>query len=483
VAIALFLIWLVDLLRRSRLSAATAAGRYFRVLDEAPDLMLVVDPGRLTIEYANEAATTVDWHKESLVGRRIDSVVPAFAELAADPAGSEGLVAMKFLSETGHDVPAEIMVRSSDLPGLGPRLVLSVRDGRDRVEARSRLLRLAAAERARSAQLRAMVEAMDDPVCLLGVDGEAILANEAMREMIGSPDVTEERLGEALGLDGDALSPRDDHAPQLLSLQGGDRSVELRVLPVEVEGTDEPNRLIVLRDVSEIRRRLAAREAFIGVLSHELRTPVTTIMGLSKILARPSTHLDADERSELIRDIAAEAERMHRLVEDLLILSRTDGARLDFEQEPVLVQRAIAPIVAAEADRYPHIRFVTEVDPDLPPVAGDQTFVEQILRNLIGNAAKYSPTSPSEVRIVVRAVAAEVEITVLDHGPGFEPAEAERLFELFYRAAGAAVKPGAGIGLFVTRSLALAMGGRTWARPRPGGGAEFGAALPVMAIA
>jgi signal transduction histidine kinase len=324
-----------------------------------------------------------------------------------------------------------------------------------------------------------MVEAMDDPVCLLDADGAAIVANEAMVSLVGS-SVSEERLREVLEVDASELAHQPDRSPQLLRPGGGDRWFELDVLEVETEGTDEKNRLVVLRDMSELRQRLAAREAFIGVLSHELRTPVTTILGLSKILLRPSSHLDQNERVELIADIGAEAERMHRLVEDLLILSRTEGARLEFDQEPVLVQRALAPIVAAEADRYSHVRFVTEVDPDLPPVAGDQTYVEQILRNLIGNAGKYSPTSPTDVRILIRAIGSEVEISVLDRGPGFEPEEADQLFDLFYRASSTAVKPGAGIGLFVTRSLAEAMGGRTWARPRPEGGSEFGVALPIM---
>jgi signal transduction histidine kinase len=120
-----------------------------------------------------------------------------------------------------------------------------------------------------------------------------------------------------------------------------------------------------------------------------------------------------------------------------------------------------------------------EVPPGLPTVSADPTYVEQVVRNLLSNAAKYGGEEP--VRLIAEAGRDEVRIRILDRGPGFQPEEGSRLFELFYRAPSTAGQAsGAGIGLYVCARLIQAMGGRIWATPRPDGGAEFGFALTVM---
>jgi signal transduction histidine kinase len=126
------------------------------------------------------------------------------------------------------------------------------------------------------------------------------------------------------------------------------------------------------------------------------------------------------------------------------------------------------------------VTFALEIAPGLPPVMADPTYVEQVIRNLLSNAAKYSGGG-STVTLAVEAVGGEVLTRILDDGPGFPADEAPRLFELFYRSPGtAASASGAGIGLFVCARLIAAMGGRIWAAPRASGGAEFGFALPIL---
>jgi len=110
-------------------------------------------------------------------------------------------------------------------------------------------------------------------------------------------------------------------------------------------------------------------------------------------------------------------------------------------------------------------------------VVCDETYLSQVLRNLIGNAAKYSPVG-SQVRVHAESQDGDVVVRVLDEGPGFPPEEAERLFELVYRSARTAQRATvAGIGLFVTKQLVEALGGTSWAVARPGGGSEFGLRL------
>ena len=117
------------------------------------------------------------------------------------------------------------------------------------------------------------------------------------------------------------------------------------------------------------------------------------------------------------------------------------------------------------------------VPPELEPVIGEDIYIEQIVRNLVGNAAKYSPAG-TVVDVLAEANGEEVQVRVLDRGPGIRGEDPERLFTLFYRAPSTAQQAsGAGIGLFVCDQLVRAMGGRLWARAREGGGSEFGFAL------
>lgn len=180
---------------------------------------------------------------------------------------------------------------------------------------------------------------------------------------------------------------------------------------------------------------------------------------------------------DLANDIEAEADRLFRLVEDLLVLSRLERGSLSVGDEPVHLLRVIQRVVSSEADRWPATRFVLPTERRGHLVRGDETYVEQVLRNLLTNAAKYSPAG-SVVEIDIEPQQEDVAIRVLDQGGGVTDEEVERLFGLFYRSpTTAASAAGAGIGLFVCRRLVGAMGGRIWARARPEGGSEFGFAL------
>jgi K+-sensing histidine kinase KdpD len=227
------------------------------------------------------------------------------------------------------------------------------------------------------------------------------------------------------------------------------------------------------------RRSTALREAFVGVISHELRTPITTIYGLARILHQRGDRMDAAARTEAVADIEAEAQRLYRLVEDLLVLSRAESGRVEIESEPVNIGRLVSHIVEAERQRLPERRFELSSPPGLPLITAEPTYVEQVVRNLLTNAAKYSEP-PSVIEVVVEVEAEEVVVRVLDRGFGVDEEAAERAFDLFFRTKEASrAASGAGIGLFVCRQLVDAMGGRTWLRPRDGGGTEVGFGLPI----
>jgi signal transduction histidine kinase len=231
---------------------------------------------------------------------------------------------------------------------------------------------------------------------------------------------------------------------------------------------------------AERQRGREFRDAFIGVLSHEIRTPITTLYGMSELLRSRRDSMDAASVGQYLDDIGAEADRLRRLTEDLLVLSRAEGGRLDVAANPVAIAPLVRATVKAEQARSPRHEFVVQMPGALPVVLGEDGYVEQVLRNYLGNAAKYSAPG-SSIRVVVGNEDGGVALRVIDEGPGLPDGSADRLFDLFYRAPDAIANTGgAGIGLFVCRKLIEAMGGRVWATAGPADiGAEFGLWLPV----
>ena len=476
------------------------ADRYRLILDSMVEAIVVFDPVSHVIDEVNQGATELLGRtREELVGQRYETLLKP-AEAARMPAIVGPLVAGERAASTvmldyqradGRPAAVEVVLQPVDLPG-SPRAVVAIaRDVRERIEVQVRLQRLAQAEHARAAELNAVIRAMGDAVVVCAADGTITLTNPAGERLF--PDVEERTYGEIL----DQLSDPDG-APRLGAFGGPveiqtradpDRWIELSTYPVNVGVGSPPSggeTIVVMRDVTEARRREVVRETFIGVLSHELRTPVTTIFGGAKLLARSSSTLDEETQRGIFRDIHDEAERLQRLVEDVVALNRFGDEAGEVGAEPVLLQRLIPRVVKSEEDRWPGVTFAVDLAPGVPTVTADPTYVEQVLRNLLSNAAKYGGAG-SIVTIVaepsegVGTDEREVIVRVLDDGPGFPAEETNRLFELFYRSPGTAgTASGAGIGLFVCARLMSAMGGRIWAAPREGGGAEFGFALAEL---
>jgi signal transduction histidine kinase len=290
-------------------------------------------------------------------------------------------------------------------------------------------------------------------------------AEDVIRSWLAVPIV---RRGQGIGLleiDSSQVSAFDRADVDLLTTV-----VRALAGPVELAGR-----------YAEERRANALREAFIGVISHELRTPITTIYGLSKMLRQRVESLAPDVRDQAIGDVEAEADRLYRLVEDLLVLSRAERGRVEIASDPIVLAHVLRRAIDGEAVRWPTRRFYLEPERDVPLVLGEETYVEQVVRNLLTNAAKYSEEGAT-VTIRTEPGEGEVLVRVLDEGIGIAPDDAEHVFELFYRSSQASRRAaGAGIGLFVCRQLVEAMGGRIWARPRDEGGTEVGFALPAHA--
>jgi len=229
---------------------------------------------------------------------------------------------------------------------------------------------------------------------------------------------------------------------------------------------------------SQLQREKQAREDaedFLGLLSHELRTPITSIFGSASLIAR---HPDRPDAADLIRDVQEEADRLVRLIDDLLMLSRVDRGLVQLDPEPLLLQHVIPQVMADVRRRGLAGRFQLELAPFLPPVTADSTALRQVIYNLLSNAAKYAGRH-GPITIGAQPVGAFVELTVHDQGPGLGD-EPERLFELHYRDPQTArLAPGTGVGLYVARELLRAMKGTIQGWSRDDGGAVFRVRLPA----
>ena len=390
--------------------------------------------------------------------------------------GQDGRI--EFAVNAFHDVTQQ---RQAEVERDRERTRLATTIGQ-RMADEARLAELIRAERGRSAELNAIIGAIGEGIIVVDRDDIVSLANRTARHLLGPFEE----------VDLSAVLARFDRPSDLRrALRSGpvqarladDPARWLEVSAYPVEDTGEPGvgggLILVLRDVTAARERDQARDAFIGMLSHELRTPITTIYAGAKLLSRERA-LPEETRASIFEDIHGEAERLHRLVEDVVALTRFGEGALEIGREPVLLQRVLPAVARSEEGRWPGGTFEVRLEQDLPPVAGDATYVEQVVRNLLANAMKYG--GPGSCAIVEATHGdGEVLVRVQDEGPGFPMEEAERLFQLYYRSPAVSRKvSGSGIGLFVCARLIDAMDGRVWAANRPEGGAEFGFALRAM---
>jgi two-component system sensor histidine kinase KdpD len=244
--------------------------------------------------------------------------------------------------------------------------------------------------------------------------------------------------------------------------------------------TEERERLAAeALEAEALRRSDAMKTAVLRAVSHDLRSPLMAIVTSAGALAHGELSLAAEDRHELAETILGEAERLDRIVRNLLDLSRLQAGAAAPEPEdwPVddLVLQALDGLETGSRVE------VVLPEEDALLVRADLRQVERILANLVENAIRYSPLE-EPVRVQVRELGSEVLVRVVDHGPGIPPEEAERIFEPFQRGSLTGPARGAGLGLAIARGFAEANGGRVWVESHAGQGATFVLALPVARL-
>lgn len=242
---------------------------------------------------------------------------------------------------------------------------------------------------------------------------------------------------------------------------------------VERVNLSEQTRQIKLLQAAE-----KLQNALLNSISHDLRTPLVSITGALTTLETQDETISAESRRSLLETAREEAERLNRLVGNLLDMTRLEAGALKVKRDPAEVVDVVGTSIGQMETRLTGRSLRMDVPDNLPMISVDFMLIVHVLKNLLDNALKYSPEkSPLEVR--ARSAGGEVLISIIDEGPGIPPDDLERIFDKFYRVQRSEQVAGTGLGLAICKGIVEAHGGRIWAKNRPGGGTILTIALPV----
>jgi len=333
------------------------------------------------------------------------------------------------------------------------------------------------------ARMEAILASMVEGVLVVNEQGRLQLVNDAARrllklekasidhsyvEAIRHPGIVE-RIGRA-------LTGEETEGLELSVTRDTTRTLVARVAPVVAAGRGA---VLVLHDITELRKADLVRRDFVANVSHELRTPLTAIKGYAEALLDDPD--DAEAREKFLDIIHRHATRMERLVKDLLRLARLDAGQETVELAPCDVEGLLRGIVndfepiAAQKQQTIH----TRVSAEAATLVTDATKLHDIARNLVENAVNYTPDGGA---IDVRAAVLDgrFQLTVADTGHGIAPDDLGRVFERFYRVDKSRTRPGGtGLGLSIVKHLVHVLDGEVAASNQDGGGALFTVTLPV----
>jgi two-component system phosphate regulon sensor histidine kinase PhoR len=251
------------------------------------------------------------------------------------------------------------------------------------------------------------------------------------------------------------------------------RSFSVTAAPVHAAGPSSA--VLVLHDISELRRLERVRQDFVANVSHEFKTPLTAIQGFAETLLGGALD-DLANRKRFVEIIREHAMRLARLTDDLLKLSRIEAGRLELELRPIRVEALVNSCIEtarlkAEARG---LQIYVHLPAGLPPVRGDGAQLGEVLQNLLDNALQYTP-SGGQIEVTASSSDHDVTLTVADTGIGIPESDLARIFERFYRvdAARSREAGGTGLGLAISRHIVDAHGGRIWVESAIGHGSRF----------
>jgi PAS domain S-box-containing protein len=338
-----------------------------------------------------------------------------------------------------------------------------------------------AAEREHAARV---LEAVGDGVFLLDDEGRVGFWNRAAELVTG-------RFGEDVeGRPVREVFESWDRIADEIPVSEGSTAARPVTLPVDLEGRElwlsfvavrMPGGVVyTFRDLTVERGLEQAKSEFIATISHELRTPMTAVLGAAKTLLRTDIQLSPERHRQLLEMIGAQGTRLTQITEEVLIASRLDRGDLRLDRERVVVGDIVRTAVEAMREHLPgSISLRVGGERNGATAIGDRNRIEQVLVNLIDNAIKYSPRG-GEVIVSAEETPAAVRVEVRDEGLGIPLAEQDAIFEKFYRhdAHQTYVTGGTGLGLYICRELVRRMDGKIGVHSQPGVGSTFYFELP-----
>lgn len=240
--------------------------------------------------------------------------------------------------------------------------------------------------------------------------------------------------------------------------------------------------VIVLHDITDLRKLERVRRDFVANVSHEFRTPLTAIQGFSETLLAGAMN-DPQNRERFLGIILEHARRLARLTEDLLMLSKMDAERLELEIRRLPVEQLVSSCIETSQPRSIErdLRLSVNLGKNIPDIAGDRRRLTEVLQNLLDNAMQYTPAG-GKIMVGAERKGQEVVITVADTGIGIPQADQPRIFERFYRVDVARSREvgGTGLGLSIAKHLMEAHGGRLWVESEVGNGSKFHFSVPIF---
>jgi PAS domain S-box-containing protein len=339
------------------------------------------------------------------------------------------------------------------------------------------------------ARLSEIVSHTSDGVFTVDQHGRITTWNPAMCALVGygEDEAIGRRCDELLGLErlgvlsGGGAPDGESRDATILTEDGVGKEVRLRTSTIRDDEDAPPARIVVVRDAGEEAKAEQVKRDFVSMISHELRSPLTPLRGFLVSLVEGTIDDAPEKRQEYYRIMLRQAQRLERLVNDLLDASLIEAGGLVVDLQPVPLPHVLGRIVREFREQHPG-RPVELLGIDRPDVVFADPFrVEQVVLNLLSNADKYAPPG-QPIEVVTTAGDGSVTISVRDSGPGIPPEHRHLIFDRFYRVKDGSVssRPGTGLGLYIARTLVEAMSGRIWVRSEVGRGTTFSFSLQTV---
>jgi PAS domain S-box-containing protein len=236
---------------------------------------------------------------------------------------------------------------------------------------------------------------------------------------------------------------------------------------------------LALRGAGRRTRQTPSGIEIVSTVSHELRSPLTSVKGYTGLLLSRWDRLKDEQKREMLEQVNHDADRVKRLIDELLDISRLETGRLHLHRQMVDISKIIATVIAKVTMEYPSLEARVVSAPDVPEVYADPDKLTQVLTNLVENACKYA--SPVGLTIATEVADGEVAVSVRDRGEGIPSSDLPKVFDKFFRR-DLGRPTGSGLGLWISRGLVQVHGGKLTASSRPGDGTTFRFTMPLYSF-